>query len=63
MAFVWRDEVMRKGIPVAEGEEKYFMFLWIKEGGTLGHGSSTSRALLKETLIYCFLFAVLEIKP
>lgn len=54
---------MRKGISDAKGEEKYFMFLWIKKGGTSGHGSSTSRALLKEILIYCFLFAMLEIKP
>lgn len=63
MAFVWRDGIMRKGIPGAEGEEKHFVFLWIKKGGTLGHGSSTSKDLLKEILIYYFLFAVLEIKP
>lgn len=43
--------MMRKGIPGAEGEEKHFVFLWIKKGGTSGHGSSTSRALLKEILI------------
>lgn len=63
MAFVWRDGIMRKGILGAEGEEKHFVFLWIKKGGTSGHGSSTSKDLLKEILIYYFLFAVLEIKP
>lgn len=54
---------MRKGILGAEGEEQHFVFLWIKKGGTSGHGSSTSKDLLKEILIYYFLFAVLEIKP